>query len=124
LLLPHTRNHEQFEAALLITKIMEDFLQDDVQYNFVQLFNSKQPMMPDFSTPQYNLDLGIGKDETGCLDAGHCDEMVMKYVGHDWRKRRCPLLVLLSARPPSLPLSLSLSPGLWIMQGMTGGSLL
>ena len=49
---------------------MEDFLQDDVQFNFVQLFNSKQPMMPDFEHPQYNLDLGIGRDETGFFDAG------------------------------------------------------
>jgi len=78
----------KFETALLWCKILEDFLQDDVQYNFVQLFNSKAPMMPDFDAPQYELRDNFGKDETGFLDAGHLDEMVIDYVGRDPKDRK------------------------------------
>mmetsp|Transcript_53978 Transcript_53978/g.110155 ORF Transcript_53978/g.110155 Transcript_53978/m.110155 type:complete len:852 (+) Transcript_53978:538-3093(+) len=43
----------KFEFALLITKMMEDMLDDDVQYNWVQLFNSDQPLKPfDLTFPE------------------------------------------------------------------------
>jgi hypothetical protein len=48
----------KFECALLWIKIMEDFLQDDVMCNFVQIFNSKQLLMPNFEVdPQYSVKL-------------------------------------------------------------------
>ncbi|KAJ1496389.1 hypothetical protein T484DRAFT_2081696 [Baffinella frigidus] len=36
----------KFEFVLLITKIMEDFLDSDVQYNFVEHFRSTEPLLP------------------------------------------------------------------------------
>ena len=77
----------KFETALLWCKILEDFLQDDVQYNWVQIFNSRRPLMPDVQNhPQYAVD-GIGVDETGQCDAGHMDEMLITHVSADKEKR-------------------------------------
>jgi len=78
----------KFETALLWVKIMEDFLQEDIQYNFVQHFNSKAPMMPDFDAPRYDVGKDFGTDDTGYLDAGHLDEIVLSYVGHDAEVRK------------------------------------
>ena len=33
----------KFETCLLLVKIMEDFLSDDVQFNWVQMFKDKAP---------------------------------------------------------------------------------
>lgn len=77
----------KFETALLWCKILEDFLQEDVQYNWVQIFNSKRPLMPDVQNhPQYKVD-GIGVDETGHCDAGHMDGMLITHVSADVEKR-------------------------------------
>ena len=72
----------KFEMALLLIKIMEDFLPDDIQYNWVQNFNSKEPLMPDFKHPQYQVN-DVGKDETGMLDEGHFDGLLWTCVAQD-----------------------------------------
>ena len=77
----------KFEIALLWLKIMEDFLPDDIQYNWVHHFNSKQPMMPDFDDPEYRLQ-DLGEDETGGLDEGHCDAYPWTYVSFDPEVRK------------------------------------
>ena len=41
----------KFEFALLITKIMEDFLSSDIQYNFVQHFRSSDPQNDELLLP-------------------------------------------------------------------------
>jgi len=33
-----------------MSKMCEDFLLTDVSFNFVQLFNSRKPLMPEFDT--------------------------------------------------------------------------
>jgi len=38
-----------FEIALLWTKVLEDFLDDDVQYNWVQAFRVREPLKPVFN---------------------------------------------------------------------------
>ena len=79
----------KFEAALLLTKIMEDFLLTDINYNFVQLFNSKKPLMPEFDTdPQYSLDLlPVNEGDNGSIE-GIFDGLLQDYVSaepqHAW----------------------------------------
>jgi hypothetical protein len=36
------------QVALLLVKIMEDFLDDDIKFNWVQVFNSEEALLPDF----------------------------------------------------------------------------
>jgi hypothetical protein len=88
----------KFETALLWCKILEDFLQEDVQYNWVQIFNSKRPLMPDLENhPQFKVD-GIGADETGSCDAGHLDEMLITHVSADKEKRMLYYMPALDAK--------------------------
>ena len=82
----------KFEASLLWVRIMEDFLQDDVQYNYVQLFNSRKPMMPDFDGKDYAIPPGedsLGeRQEKGWSYPGHIDKWVLQYVSPDPRLRQ------------------------------------
>ena len=72
----------KFEMALLLIKIMEDLLPDDIQYNWVQNFNSKEPLMPDFNHPQYQVN-DVGEDESGIFDEGHFDGLLWTCVAQD-----------------------------------------
>ncbi len=77
----------KFEMALLLIKLMEDFLPDDIHYNWVQNFNSKEPLMPDLDHPQYQF-TDVGEDHTGIWDEGHVDKLLWTYVSEDPEVRK------------------------------------
>ena len=77
----------KFEMALLLIKIMEDFLPDDIHYNWVQHFNSQEPVMPDFDHPQYQVN-ALGEDHTGIFDEGHFDDLLWTCVSEDPEVRK------------------------------------
>ena len=83
------------ECALLWIKIMEDFLQDDVMCNFVQIFISKKLLMPNFEVdPQYSVKrFPVNRNDDEPL-SGTFDGLVLS-IGNSWKTRmefyRAPL---------------------------------
>jgi len=77
----------KFECALLWIKIMEDFLEEDVMCNFVQIFNSKQLLMPNFEAdPQYSVKLlPVNRNDDEPL-SGIFDGRVLS-IGNSWKTR-------------------------------------
>jgi hypothetical protein len=87
----------KFEAALLLSKMMEDFLLTDINFNFVQLFNSRKPLMPEFDNdPQYDLGmLPVQPEDDGPIE-GLFDGIFQDYVSEDWKLRKLVFLEPLS----------------------------
>jgi hypothetical protein len=71
----------KFESCLLLIKLMEEFLITDVNFNFVQLFSSRQKLTPDFSSGQYNLP-PVSRDDHGSIE-GIFDGLFLDYVSED-----------------------------------------
>jgi hypothetical protein len=60
----------KFEVALLWIKHMEFYLEDDIQFNFVEVFHSSDPLMPDFDEPRYSRIAHYHLQNRGlCLEA-------------------------------------------------------
>ena len=59
----------KFEFALLVTKIMEDFLESDVQYNFVEHFHTSEPLLPNGLPPTHIMETQLMSVSCGWLCA-------------------------------------------------------
>jgi hypothetical protein len=60
---------DKFEVALLMTKVMEDFLDSDIQYNFVEHFRSSDPLLPKGFAPALIMETCLILLSYGCLFA-------------------------------------------------------
>ena len=73
-----------FETALLWIKVLEDFLDDDVQFNWIQVFRSREPLRPTFSeSDELNSEL----DARYPKSAAHFSDWVTETLQQHWEDK-------------------------------------
>eukprot|EP00802_Teleaulax_amphioxeia_P006157 Tamp_06161.p1 GENE.Tamp_06161~~Tamp_06161.p1 ORF type:complete len:465 (+),score=74.63 Tamp_06161:1163-2557(+) len=74
-----------FEVALLWTKVLEDFLDDDVQYNWVQAFRVREPLRPVFRE-HTGRSLGEEREAGCCQTLSHVGRELKDFITETARR--------------------------------------